>query len=119
MQRLRVLQELNDGNVDVIRPVPAFHSGATRRFAFSNSGSRPQDRRFGVGEFFVAAVVAAFVDEFLGGGEVSGGGVPGIVSLAEEESGAVEMNVSEEQRHRATGGDFPGFVQVALPSVPT
>ncbi len=33
----------------------------------------------GVGEFFVAAVVAAIVDEFLGGGEIGGGGIPRIL----------------------------------------
>jgi hypothetical protein len=41
----------------------------------------------GVGEFFVAVVVAAVVDEFLGGGEVGLRGFPRVRLLAEERRG--------------------------------
>ena len=36
-------------------------------------GLRMEDGGFGVGEFFVAAVVAAGVDELNGGGKIDGG----------------------------------------------
>jgi hypothetical protein len=69
-----------------------------------------EDGAFGIGEFFVAAVVAAGVDEGFGGGEVGGGGFPGILRLAEEEAGAVEADVGLEESHGAAFGDFPSFV---------
>lgn len=53
---------------------------------------RPQDGAFGVGEFFVSAVVAAVVDEFLGGGEVGLRGFQRVGFLAEEEAGTVEAD---------------------------
>ena len=52
---------------------------------------RSEDGGFGVGEFIVAAMVAAFVDQLLSGGEVGVGGVPRIRRLAEEEAGAVQV----------------------------
>ena len=68
----------------------------------------------GVGEFLVAAVVAAGVDEFRGGGEVGGGGGPRILCFAEEKAGAVEVEVGQEKFHGAALGDFPRFVQILL-----
>ena len=67
-------------------------------------------------------MVAAGVDEFLGGGEIVFGAarcsiqvlVPRILGLAEEEAGAVEVDVGHEKSHGAALGDFPGFVQVFL-----
>lgn len=46
----------------------------------------------GVGEFFVAAMVAAVVNEFLGVGEVVLQGFPRVRYLAEEQAGAVRGN---------------------------
>ncbi len=83
-----------------------------------------QEGCLGIGEFFVAAVVAAGVDERLGGGEVGGGGFPRIRRLflhtsafilhPSEQPGAVKVDVGHEELHRAALGDFPGLVQVAL-----
>jgi len=44
---------------------------------------RAKDRALGVGEFLVAAVVAASVDELLGGGEISLRRLPRILLLTE------------------------------------
>jgi len=44
-----------------------------------------EDGEFGVGEFFVTAVVAAFVDQLFGGTEVVLRRLPGIRVLAEEQ----------------------------------
>ena len=65
----------------------------------------------GIREFLVAAVVAAGIDEFLGGGEIGLRADPflRIFFLAEEEAGAVEVGTkSREGRpriaHRFIGG---------------
>jgi hypothetical protein len=76
-----------------------------------------QDGCFGVGEIFVAAVVAAIVDEFLGGGKVGSGGIPRILGFAEEEAGSVKVNVGHVQPHGTAPGDFPGFVLAAFPAL--
>src|SRR5205085_11010687 len=75
-----------------------------------------KDRGFGVGEFLVAALVAAFVDEFLGSSEIGLRANPflRIFLLAAEEAGAVEVDVGQEKPHGAALGDFPGFVQIFL-----
>ena len=44
-----------------------------------------KDGAFGVGEFLVAAVVAAGVDEFLGGGEIVLGRLPRILFIPRSE----------------------------------
>jgi hypothetical protein len=48
------------------------------------------------------------------GGKIGGGGSPRILRVAQEEAGAVEMDVGHEEFHGAALGDFPGFVQVVL-----
>jgi len=68
----------------------------------------------GVGKLFVAAMVAAFINEFLGSGEIVLGRFPRVRFLAEEEAGAVEVDVGHEKFHGAALGDFPGFVEVGL-----
>src|SRR5438445_6036993 len=67
-------------------------------------------------QFFVAAVVTARVDEFLGGGEVVLRTKPSfrIFLLAEEEAGAMEVDVGQEKFHGAALGDFAGFIQILL-----
>ena len=45
---------------------------------------------------------------------IGGGGSPRILRFAEEEAGAVEVDVSHVEFHGAALGDFPGLVQVAL-----
>src|SRR5687768_11581327 len=60
-----------------------------------------QDGLLSVGEFFVAAVVAAVADEFLGGGEIVMRGFPRVRFLAEKEAGAVEVDVGQVQPHGA------------------
>ena len=57
------------------------------------------------------AVVAAVVDEFLGGGEVGLRRFTRVRFLAEEEAGTVEVDVGQVQPHRAALGDVAGFVQ--------
>lgn len=57
-----------------------------------------KNRLLGVGEFFVAAVVAAIVDEFLGGGDVVLRGFPRVRFLAEEEAGTVQVNAARCSR---------------------
>ena len=55
-----------------------------------------------VGEFLVAPVAAASVDEFLGGGEASLGRFPRERLLAEEKTGAVQLDGGREvQPHGA------------------
>jgi hypothetical protein len=51
-----------------------------------------KDGLLGVGKFLVAAVVAAIVDDFLGGGEIVLGRFPRVRFLAEEEAGAVKVD---------------------------
>ena len=41
----------------------------------------------------------------------------GYSRFAEEEPGAVEVDVGQEEFHGAALGDFPGFVQIALRAV--
>ena len=75
---------------------------------------------FGVGEFRVAAMVAAIVDEFLGGGQIVLGRFPRVRFRAEEEAGlpagcpgqagAVEVDVGQVQPLMAALGNLPGFV---------
>src|SRR5262249_44543080 len=75
----------------------------------------------GVGEFLIAAVVAARLDELLGGGEIGGGRFPRILLRfvpssgfrvpSSKKAGAVKVNVRQEKSHGAALGDFPGFVQ--------
>ena len=62
-------------------------------------------RCFGGGEFFGAAAVAVGADE--------GGGFRELVAVAEE-AVARQVDVGEEERHRATLGDLLGFGQVLL-----
>ena len=40
--------------------------------------------------------------------------IPSDIVLAEEEPGAVEVDVGQEKFHGAALGDFPGFVQIVL-----
>src|ERR1039458_5372755 len=75
---------------------------------------RSEDGALGIGEFFVAAMVAAVVDEFLGSGEIVLRRFPRVRFLTEEEAGAVKVDVGQREFHWAAVGDFPGFVQVAL-----
>jgi hypothetical protein len=56
---------------------------------------RIHDCSFGVREFFVAAMVAAVVDKFLGGGEVVLRGFPRVRFLSEEEASAVKVDVGQ------------------------
>ncbi len=42
---------------------------------------------------------------------------PGVVFLTEEQPGAVQVNVGQEQRHRAAFGDLPGFVEVSFGAI--
>ena len=65
-------------------------------------------------QLFFAPPVAAFLDELARGGEIGGGGSPGILRFAEEEAGAVEVDVGHVEFHGAALGDLPGLVQVAL-----
>ena len=60
-------------------------------------------RGFGIGKFIKAAAVAEGADEVGGFGEG--------VAVAEH-VGSVEVDVGEEERHRATLGDLLGFGQV-------
>jgi hypothetical protein len=69
---------------------------------------------FGISEFFVAAVVAAIVDEFFGSSKIVLRRFPWIRFPSEEEAGAVEVDVGQEKFHGAALGDFPGFVEVGL-----
>src|SRR4051812_19060950 len=78
-----------------------------------------EDCPLGIGEFFVAAVVAAGVDELLGFGEIGGGRLPRIFGFAKEEPSAVEVNVGQEEPHWAEIGYFTGLVQVALGALGT
>ena len=57
----------------------------------------------GVGEFFVAAVIAALFDEFAGFCKC--------VFVAEE-AGSGELDVGHVQTHRTTLGDLPRLVEV-------
>lgn len=65
-----------------------------------------------VGEFLVPAVVAALVDEFPGGGEIVLRRFPRVRVLAEEEAGAVQVDVGQVQPHGAAFGNVPRFIQV-------
>ena len=86
--------------------------------------SRRHEDGFGVREFLVTAVVAAVVDEFLGGSEIGGGRFPRILPCFVRTSDfrvpiskqpcSVEVDVGQEKFHRAALGDFPGFVQIVL-----
>lgn len=58
---------------------PADKSGVKPPQSETLARSSETQGLLGVGEFFVAAVVAAGVDEFLGGGEIGGGGFPRIL----------------------------------------
>ena len=70
---------------------------------------------FGVGEFFVAAVVAAGFDQLAGCGEVGvGAGAPGVRLAGSEEAGAVEEDVGHEKAHGSTGSDLPACLQVGV-----
>ena len=71
-----------------------------------------EDGALGISEFFVAAVVAALVDEFLGRGKVILWGFPWISFFAEEQTSAVKVDVGHVQPHRAAFGNIPRFVQV-------
>lgn len=56
---------------------------------------------FGVGQLVLASSVAVFGDEVAG---------PGKLALVAGEAGAVEVDVGEDQRHRAALGDLLGLV---------
>jgi hypothetical protein len=73
-----------------------------------------EDSALGVGEFFVTAVVAAIVNEFLGGGEIILRRFPRVKFLAKEKACAVEVDVRHAQPHRAAQGYVPSFIEVAL-----
>ena len=76
--------------------------------------STPANRPLGILQLLLASPVAGLLDERARGGEIGGGGFPGILRFAEEEAGAVEVDVGQEEFHGPALGDFPGFVQVAL-----
>ena len=91
---------------------------------------RAENGLLSVGEFLVAAVVAAGVDEFLGGGKIGGGRFPRILlptvhwrritdhsRLPPKQPRPIQVDVGQEKFHGAALGDFPGFVQVALRAV--
>jgi hypothetical protein len=71
-----------------------------------------ENRTLGVSEFFVAAVIAAGVDEFLGSGEIILRGFPRVSSLAKEEASAIEVDIDHMQTHRAAFGNVSDFVEV-------
>jgi hypothetical protein len=103
-------------------------------FRSRSSGLFAEQRCFGVFEFGQAAEVAVakggaifpredalIRDDFAGGRQILLRGARSAIGVlewingfAEKEAGAVKMDVRHEQRHRPAGGDFPGFVQVAL-----
>ena len=58
---------------------------------------------FCIGEFFSAAPVAVFLDELARLGEFG---------FVVEQSGAVQVDVGEVERHRPALGDLLGFVEV-------
>lgn len=72
------------------------------------------DYDFGLFEFFLPASIAALLDQFSCCGKIGGGRIPRVRCFAEEEAGAVEVNISHVQPHGAALGDFPGFVQIGL-----
>jgi hypothetical protein len=51
------------------------------------------------------------------GTSADGADTAGVVGRAEEEAGAVEVDVGQEERHGPALGDVPGFVEVALRTV--
>src|SRR5437870_1042070 len=59
-------------------------------------------------------MVAAGGDELFGDYEVVGWRFPGIRTLAEEEAGAMEVDVGHVEAHRAALGYFPSLVQIGL-----
>src|SRR6185295_13846805 len=87
----------------------------------------------------VSAMVAAFFDQLLGRGQIRFWRFPRIWLCCfiphaafllftphsplrtphSEQSGSVQVNIRQEQSHRAALGDFPGFVQVALRALGT
>ena len=89
------------------------HACAARKFEvlFDVAGKRAFGA-LGGGEFLVAAVVAAVFDEFLGGGEVDLWGLPRVTFLAEQEAGAVKVNVGQVQPHRSAPGNATQPVDV-------
>jgi hypothetical protein len=58
------------------------------------------------------AVVATVVDEFFGGGEVGLRGFPRVRFLAEEEAGAVKVDISRYELHGIELGNLPSFVNM-------
>jgi hypothetical protein len=75
-----------------------------------------QDGPLGIRQFLIPPVVTALVDEFLCRCEVGPRADPclRIFFLAEEEPGAVEVDVGHVKFHGPTLGNFPGFVQIRL-----
>ncbi|MDZ4341551.1 MAG: hypothetical protein U1E51_03835 [Candidatus Binatia bacterium] len=59
---------------------------------------RTEDGALGVGEFLLAAVIAAVVDEFLGGRKVVLRGFSRERFLAEKEAGTLKVNAGTPQR---------------------
>ncbi len=86
---------------------------AGQRYAVRRGLSAPANRPLGILQLLLAPPVAAFLDELARGGEIGGGGSPGILRFTEEQAGAVEVDVGHEEFHGAALGDFPGFVEVA------
>ena len=93
------------------RPHPPPHCEGEARRGLS---SAPANRPLGILQLLLAPPVAALLDQFTRDGEIGGGGSPGIFRFAEEEAGAVEVNVGYVEFHGAALGDFPGLVQVVL-----
>ena len=85
---------------------------------------RTENGACGVSVVFSAAVVAAVVDEFLGGGEVGLRGLPRVRLLAEEEAGAVEVFGVPASASwacdelRASGLSNPGPPEGGTPNLP-
>ena len=79
-----------------------------------NEELRGVQGRFGVCEFSLPASVTVLVYQPPSFRKIVLRALPRIARLTEKQPGAVQVNVREEQRHRAAGGDLPGFVQVAL-----